>query len=68
MRSRTQDRTQTETQVPMPVPTPRFPAVPSPILPSSVGHWAGAVIGEEVARRVSGRQWWGVEFGVEMAV
>jgi len=25
------------------------------------------VVGEEVARRVSGREWWGVEFGVEMA-
>jgi len=25
------------------------------------------VVGEEIARRVSGREWWGVEFGVEMA-
>jgi len=25
------------------------------------------VVGEEGARRVSGREWWGVEFGVEMA-
>jgi len=25
------------------------------------------VVGEEVARRVSGREWWGVEIGVEMA-
>jgi len=26
------------------------------------------VVGEEVARRVSGREWWGVEFGVEFGV
>jgi len=57
----------TETQVPMPVPTPHFPAMPSPIPPSNGGRRAGVVVDEEVARRVSGREWWGVEFGVEMA-
>ena len=25
------------------------------------------MVGEEVAMRVSGREWWGVEFGIEMA-
>ena len=51
----------------MPVPMPRFPSMPSPIPPSSGGHRAGMVVGEEVVRRVSGREWWGVKFGVEMA-
>src|SRR5882724_8207373 len=67
MYSRTQDRTHTETQVAMPVPTPRFPAMPSPIPPNSGGRRAGMVVGEEVAMRVSGREWWGVELGIEMA-
>jgi len=25
------------------------------------------MVAEEVARRVSGREWWGIELGVEMA-
>ena len=67
MNSHMKDPMHTETQVPVPVPTPCFPTMPSPIPPSSGGGQAGMMVDEEVAMRVSGQEWWGVEFGVEMA-
>jgi len=43
----------------MPVPMPRFPAIPSPILPSSGGRRAGVMVGEEGERAgVVGRRVW----------
>src|SRR5882724_27600 len=55
MHSRTQDCTHTVIQVPMPARTPPCPAMPSPIRPSrGGGRWGSVILGEEVARRVSG--------------
>src|SRR5882724_2762047 len=55
MHSRTQDCTHTVIQVPMPARTPPCPAMPPPIRPSrGGGRWGSVILGEEVARRVSG--------------